>query len=231
MRYNECEMNKKSNVRSVLIIEDESIVALELEDFTSSNGYVVVDVVDNYDDALRAVQNNHVDIVLCDIYINGTKTGIEFVRDVKKAQDIKVIYLTAFADEDTISKAIDTEPSSYLTKPFKREELYAALKLASKGDELFDMGYGYSYDVKAGQLFYKNSHVLLTKKEHILLKLLIQQNKRVLTLQQMEYEIWPHKSVSNGARRTLIYRLNHKLKYPLVKTIPGVGYQLSIFYQ
>jgi len=218
-------MNK--NNKAVLIIEDESVVALELESFTQSKGFKVVDVVDNYDDAFKVIKEEIIDILLCDIYIKGSKNGIDFVRDAKKLQEFKVIYLTAFADEDTISKAIDTNPSSYLTKPFKREELYVALKLAAKEEALCDIGYGYSYDVKKQLLLYENEIVKLGKKEHTLLQLLIKKKGKTVTFEELEYAIWPYQSVSDSTRRTLIYRLNKKLKALIITTIAGVGYKLS----
>ncbi len=221
-----------SNIKnkiSILIVEDESVVALEIEDFMRSKGFSIVDVVDNYDDAMTAIENKQVDILLCDINIKGIKNGIELVRDIKRKQETNVIYLTAFADEKTISEAIDTEPCGYLTKPFKREELYAAVQLASRKEHNFSLDHGYVYSIKTEQLFHDNDLITLSKKEHTLLKLLIKQNGKVLTTQHMEHEIWPNNSVSDSARRTLIYRLNHKLKYQIINTIPGIGYQLSIY--
>ena len=218
----------KKNHKAVLIIEDESVVALELESFTQSKGFTVVDVVDNYNDAFTVIQEQTIDILLCDIYIKGSQSGIDFVRDAKKLQEFKVIYLTAFADEDTISKAIDTNPSSYLTKPFKREELYVALKLAAKEEALCDIGHGYSYDVKKQLLLYENEIVPLGKKEHTLLQLLIKKKGKTVTFEELEYAIWPYKSVSDSTRRTLIYRLNKKLKAPIITTIAGVGYSLAL---
>jgi len=87
------------------------------------------------------------------------------------------------------------------------------------------------YNLKNQQLVYKNTIIKLSNKEHTLLKLLLESRKKVLTLEHMEYKIWPSKSVKDSTRRTFIYRLNHKLKHRLVKTIPGVGYQLSCFYK
>lgn len=219
---------KRKNNKFVLIIEDESVVALELESFAQSKGFNVIDVVDNYDDAFKVIQEQTIDILLCDIYIKGSKNGIDFVRDAKKLQEFKVIYLTAFADEDTISKAIDTDPSSYLTKPFKREELYVALKLASKEKEVCDIGYGYSYNLQKQLLLYDNDTVPLGKKEHTLLQLLIKKKGQTVTFEEMEYAIWPYQSVSDSTRRTLVYRLNKKLKHPLITTIAGVGYLLAL---
>jgi len=218
----------KKNNKAVLIIEDESVVALELESFTKSKGFNVVGVVDNYNDAFTIIQEQTIDILLCDIYIKGSKSGIDFVEDAKKYQEFKVIYLTAFADEDTISKAIDTAPSSYLTKPFKREELYIALKLASKEEKVCNIGYGYSYNEHKQLLLYENEIVALGKKEHILLQLLIKKKGKIVTFEELEYVIWPYQSVSDSTRRTLIYRLNKKLKVPLIITISGIGYSLSI---
>lgn len=223
-------MNKQININtSILIIEDESVIAIEIESFVRKLGFHVAGVVDSYDEALAVLSNQKVDILLCDIYLKGEKSGIDLVRKVKNQQASSVIYLTAFADERTMFDAIDTEPIGYLTKPFKREELSAALHLVSRKEHNYNLGHGYLYRVKSQQLYYQNTLVPLSKKEHIMLQLLIEQDGKVLTMQHMEHTMWPNKTVSDSARRTFIHRLNNKLKHQIIITLPGIGYQLSIY--
>ncbi|WP_457598338.1 response regulator [Hydrogenimonas sp.] len=213
---------------SILVVEDESIVALEIESYLESKGFTIVGVVDTYDGAIEILETAKVDVLLCDIYINGEKSGIDLAREIQNSYDIQVIYLTAYADEKTLGSAIDTEPLSYLTKPFKREELFAAVELAGRKRRTSkDLGDGYVYDPEGKHLRFRGEEVPLGKKEHLLLQLLIERNGKVLSFEQMEYSIWPNRCVSDSTRRTLVHRLNSKLDKQLVLTIPGVGYRLS----
>ena len=224
-------MNNDQKKISVLIVEDESIVAMELEGLIADYGYIILGTHDNYDDALEILLSQEVDILICDIYLDGEKTGIDLVHTIKTHKlKTQIIYLTAYGDTDTILKAIDTEPCGYLIKPFKQEELFALLELASKKHTLVQLNSSYSYNLQTDQLLYNNQEFHLTKKERKLLKALINLNGKILSFEDMEYILWPNNSVGDSTRRTLVYRLNKKLKYKLIQTIAGEGYTLTAFY-
>src|SRR4051812_29578574 len=85
----------------ILIVEDESLVALDLEERLTKLGYEVTGVVDNGEDALRLTLATKVDLVLMDIHIRGEKDGIQTAASLRKTADLPVVFLTAHADEAT----------------------------------------------------------------------------------------------------------------------------------
>lgn len=118
------------NKISVLIVEDEGIVALGLEDTLQLEGYHVTGVADNGKDALKVMKENTVDLVLLDIHIKGDWDGIETARRLTSVRDVPFIYLTAFSDEETVERARETFPAAYLTKPYQARNLVIAIDLA-----------------------------------------------------------------------------------------------------
>ncbi len=117
-------------MEKVLIVEDESIVAMELENHVRRMGYDVIGPVATGDAALEKAGNFRPDIVLMDIRIQGDKDGIETAEAIRSRFKMPVIYLTAHADERTIQRAKVTEPLGYLVKPLRAHELRAAITVA-----------------------------------------------------------------------------------------------------
>ena len=114
----------------VLIVEDESLVALDIEERLLKLGYGVAGVVDNGADALRLARAFKVDLVLMDIHISGDLDGIQTAETLRETADIPVVFLTAHADEATLLRAGETEPFGYILKPFDERELRATIQMA-----------------------------------------------------------------------------------------------------
>ena len=105
--------------KTVLVVEDERVVAKDLQHTLIRLGYRVPLTVASAEDAVRAVAHECPDIVLMDIRIRGELDGVEAAGILKKRFDVPVVYLTAYADEETVSRAKATEPLGYLLKPVK----------------------------------------------------------------------------------------------------------------
>lgn len=114
----------------ILIIEDEAIVAEDLEMAITDIGYEVLGRADSADDAIQKAFELKPDLVLMDIVLKGEKNGIDASREIKRKMDIPVIFLTAYSDNDLIDRAKSSEPYAYLVKPFQREQLLAAIEMA-----------------------------------------------------------------------------------------------------
>ncbi len=114
----------------VLIVEDESLVALDLEERLTRLGYQVSAVVDNGADALSHAGRNKIDLVLMDIHIRGDMDGIETARILRDTVKVPVIFLTAHADAATLQRAGLAEPFGYVLKPFDERELRATIEMA-----------------------------------------------------------------------------------------------------
>ncbi|MBO0937788.1 response regulator [Fibrella sp. HMF5335] len=114
----------------ILVIEDEAVLAMTLSDKLEAEGYTVIGIANNGAKALSLFTANSVDLVLSDIQIKGPWDGIETVRQLVQQRPVPVIYLTAYADSDTITRAKQTYPAAYLAKPFDISSLRLAIDLA-----------------------------------------------------------------------------------------------------
>jgi signal transduction histidine kinase len=115
--------------RNVLVVEDESIVALELEEQLKRLGCRVIGPASNAALALRLCEAHAPDLALMDIRIQGQQDGIETAHALRTRFDVPVIYLTAHADEITMERAKVTNPAGYLLKPVRDDELKASVEL------------------------------------------------------------------------------------------------------
>jgi len=115
---------------SVLIVEDERIVARDLQIIVEGMGYEVTATVASCAEALAACATRVPDIVLMDIRINGSIDGIDTAQQLADLYGLRVIYLTAHADVGSIERAKRTRPHAYLLKPVKEGELRGAIEIA-----------------------------------------------------------------------------------------------------
>ena len=112
----------------LLIVEDEPIVAIDLREEVEEFGFEVTGLAESADAALYSIEEEKPDLVLMDISIEGSMDGIQAARVLRDLYDVPVIFLTAFSDPETLSRAARETPYGYLTKPFKTRDLQAALK-------------------------------------------------------------------------------------------------------
>ncbi len=114
----------------ILVVEDESLVALDLEMRLQRLGYEVCSRVDNADDAVSEALALRPDLVLMDIHLLGAADGIDAAALIRAASDLPVVFLTAHSDDSTLTRAGVTEPFGYVLKPFQERELRATIEMA-----------------------------------------------------------------------------------------------------
>ena len=115
---------------SVLIVEDEAIVAKTIERRLESLGYSISGIASTGIEAVDLAKKKKPDLVLMDIGLPGKMDGIEAAQEIKDRFGIPVIYLTAYGDETTLRRAQVTEPFGYLMKPFEAGDLYRTIEVA-----------------------------------------------------------------------------------------------------
>src|SRR6185369_2574997 len=115
---------------SVLIVEDEQIVALDLQQTLEGLGYEALAIAATADEAISRVNERRPDLVLMDIRIKGKRDGIEVAQELSTRFSIPVVFLTAHADAGTVERAKLVEPSGYLVKPVKVAELHTVIELS-----------------------------------------------------------------------------------------------------
>ena len=114
----------------VLLAEDESITALQIKNKLKSWDFDVVAVASSGEEAIEMALEKKPDIVILDIILKGNLDGIDAAEKIKDVLNIPIIYLTAFTDENTMNRAMSTEPKNYILKPFDDNELRFALEMS-----------------------------------------------------------------------------------------------------
>lgn len=115
---------------NILIVEDEMVVAADLESMLAAYGFTESTIATNYTEAVAALESMPVYIALLDINLGGYKTGIDVAKYINSKMSMPIIFLTAYEDIATVNAALATSPHAYLQKPFGSASLYAALQLA-----------------------------------------------------------------------------------------------------
>jgi DNA-binding LytR/AlgR family response regulator len=124
-------MNTSATAIHILLVEDEALLALQLRTMLEAEGYHVVGTARTGPQALALAAEHRIDLLLCDIHIQGPWDGIETVARLAAVQSpVPVIYLSALSDPDTLARAAHTTPAAYLTKPATAQGLRAAITMA-----------------------------------------------------------------------------------------------------
>lgn len=114
----------------ILVVEDERVVARDIEKRLKSLGYFISASVASGEAALLKVAELQPDLILMDIQLKGELDGIATAEQIRAEFNIPVIYLTAFADEETLQRAKVTEPFGYIIKPFDERDLHVTIEVA-----------------------------------------------------------------------------------------------------
>src|SRR5580698_5665748 len=115
---------------SILIVEDEGLIALDLRKKLEQAGYSVPMIADNADEALQGVELHRPSLVLMDIRLHGPQDGIETADQIRRRFRVPVMFVTAHADRDTLERARITEPFGYIVKPFHGVDFRPQIEMA-----------------------------------------------------------------------------------------------------
>jgi len=116
--------------RRILVVEDQRLIAADTENTLKKLGYVVVGNVASGEDAISKSDHLRPELVLMDVRLRGEMDGIQAAEIIRDRFSVPVVYLTAYADEETILRAKKTTPFGYLVKPFNERELRATIEIA-----------------------------------------------------------------------------------------------------
>lgn len=114
----------------ILVVEDEGIVSIDIRNMLKNLGYTIAGVAFLGEEAVQKAESTQPDLVLMDIGLKGEIDGIEAAKTIRDRFHIPVVFLTGFADENTLTKAKEADPSGFIIKPIKEEELLATIKKA-----------------------------------------------------------------------------------------------------
>ena len=114
----------------ILVVEDERLVALDIQRTLMELGYTLAGGASRGEDAVRKARASHPDLVLMDIRLQGAMDGIDAASAIQQEMDVPIIYLSAFSDTETLRRARRSSPSGFLAKPFRQAELACAVEVA-----------------------------------------------------------------------------------------------------
>jgi diguanylate cyclase (GGDEF)-like protein/PAS domain S-box-containing protein len=114
----------------ILVVEDEVIIALDIQRTLIKMGYEVPEFVTSAEAALERIAALQPDLVLMDIHLSGATDGIATADEIRRRHHLPVVFLTAHSDEATVNRAKITEPYGYVLKPFEERELQIAIEIA-----------------------------------------------------------------------------------------------------
>tara|TARA_B110000046_G_C12996930_1_gene400416 strand:- start:258 stop:944 length:687 start_codon:yes stop_codon:yes gene_type:complete len=222
----------------VLIVEDETIVAMELKAELIKLNFEVTNIVSTQKKVMDSIKNNVPDIILTDIKLGKNENGIEIAKEIHKTKKIHILYLTAFSDDITMQRAFDTNPIGYIVKPFKPEELKININLAMYkinetnnlivNENFINIGESFYFDMANTHLYFNDKFIKLGQKEVLLLSILIKAKSTIVQFCTLEENIWEGNQPSQSALRTLVYRLKGKLGNNIIEVTYGYGYSLIL---
>ncbi|MBP1909581.1 response regulator [Methanolobus bombayensis] len=114
----------------ILVVEDESIIGLNIKKKLKSFGYTVPAIVATGKEAIKMADITFPDLVLMDVRLKGDMDGVDTAEKIRENYDIPIIYLTAYSDDEVLEKAKKTKPYGYIVKPFKADDLHSNIEMA-----------------------------------------------------------------------------------------------------
>ncbi len=203
----------------ILIVEDEKIIALDLQRRLERFGYVICDTSADGEDAVVKARQHRPDIILMDIMLAGAVDGIDAAKIIKRELQLPVIFLTAYADERTLERAKEAEPFGYILKPFKERELYTTIDIAL---------YKYRVDRNLKRQERLFSAILHSVNDAIVA---IDTNSRILFLNPIAAQMsgWPEADAQNKTVQQVLSLIESRNLSPILPEILPTGEQPSFF--
>lgn len=222
-------------MKKLFLVEDDRAISKNLLLLLASEGFVCSHASTRRE-AVRMLAENRFDIALVDISLPDGN-GFALCTEIKQAQSIPVIFLTASGDEASVVTGLNMGADDYITKPFRPRELIArigaALRKAQRLPAVFVRD-GLSVDVFGGIVKKNGKEVFLSALEYRLLLVFINHPKIIITREQLLDELWDAAGefVNNNTLTVYIKRLREKIEEDparpqLILTVHGTGYRLG----
>lgn len=215
---------------SIAYAEDEDAISLNVSSVLSL--YVKrVYVAKNGEELLKIYYEKKPDILLIDIcmpYLDGLE-ALKIIRQNDKK--IPAIIMSAHTEKQYLLQAVELYITKYLIKPFNKTKLLEALNqclnLLNKTSNILHVNDKIKYDFLLKELVFENENVKLTKKESLLLELLLNKKGYIVTQDEIEYHVYNSFDVSSEAKRALLRDLRKKLRCDIIKTRRGLGHIIN----
>ena len=226
------------NTLKIIIVEDELIAAEFLKEILEESGAEVIDIIDTGKEATKVCIAKEPDVIFMDVMladnVSGCEAAVEISRHNKKS---KIIFLTAYVDEEMIDYAAESGAVGYLTKPYNKAQIIATLKLATmqkkppvqqteqKPEKIF-LKNGYVYMTQQNRLMKNGKEVELGPTAIKLIELLCSQVDISVSNAQISMHVWG-KEVNDRTLRSLMFRIRTATDGELIKNVSGTGYMIQ----
>ena len=117
-------------MKKILIVEDEKIIAKDIENKLLELDYVVPAIISTGEEVLETIRKTKPDLILMDIKLEGIMDGIEAAIEVRKNFDIPVVFLTSYSNNSTLKRSKEAEPYGYIVKPIDERDLISSIEIA-----------------------------------------------------------------------------------------------------
>jgi DNA-binding response OmpR family regulator len=221
---------------SVIIVEDEIIAAEYLKEIVEQNGAEVIDIVDTGKEAIRVCSEKKPDVIFMDIMLRDNISGAEAALSISKQVDSKIIFLTAYTDQEMIDYAVEANAAGYLTKPYNEAQIIATLRLATvrhdtpKTSELIPeklyLKNGYVYLTEQKRILKNGKEIELGAKALKLVEVLCKQPDISISNEQICMHVWGE-LVNDRTLRSLLFRIRAATDEELIKNVSGTGYMIQ----
>jgi DNA-binding response OmpR family regulator len=218
----------------ILIVEDELIAAEFLTMFLRKEGYKVVGICEEGKDAIEKAQQLKPDIIFMDIYLKDGISGCDATLKIVSNIETKIIFLTAYSDDEMLKYAMDIGAVNYLVKPYKETQILVALRMAlgqssissiCSKPSLVELVHGFTYDLEKKKFYKKKEEVKLAGRGLAVIKYLCEHKESVVSASELSNHIYGE-NISSSTLRALIFRIKEKLGYELIENVSGLGYKI-----
>lgn len=190
----------------ILIVEDEPIIALNLQETLEELDYETFGITNNRCRTLELLKDQESpDLILMDIYLQGPTTGIQLAKE-------------------DYSKDVDFESLKNINKTLEHK---LTLNEESKSRTI-KLKYGYLFDKEKEILYYGDEVVKLTNKETDIIKALCKTPGQKISQEQLEYAIWQNEPAGYAAFRSVLFRLRNKIHKDLITNQNNTGYRIEL---
>ncbi len=224
----------------ILIVEDEILIAEQLESELRAMGIAQIHIALNSSEARRIWENTQCDFVLMDINLDDETDGIALSREFMTDRKVPVVFVTAYTDDEFFEETLELAPYGFIGKPFSEVIIKRTIKMAyqqylhqqrtPKNKTIEGVLYlqgGYRYDLTKKILYHRGRSILLQSRMRKFVDLMCKNPHTIMTHDVLLYQLWGE-GTSMSSLRTLIYDLRKKLPdFPLV-THSKMGYSLAI---
>ena len=231
--------------KRIVIVEDEVITQRFLQEIFDQHDASVVGCFDNAADFLAQIKDIECDMILMDINIKGPMDGIQLARKILEKHVVPIVFITAHNDDETVEETLELSPYGFICKPFTSKDVIVTTQIAYKqyqsrqnreekatlaeeSNDTVIINEIYTYTRKQPQLYRKGEPVDLSKNQHLLVKVLVENINQTVSYETLVSAIWEETEIADSALRTLIYSVRKLLPDLPIVSHSKIGYALEM---